>query len=394
MRRGVVGAFSVLMLAACGITRADAAPKPYNIDVVISLTGGGAFLGREEHDALVLAEPTFNKSGGIHGRPIHFVFHDDQSSPQIGVQITSQILANHPALILGATLVANCNAMQPFVRKGPVLYCFSPGVHPAAGSYMFTAGVSTYDQASALVRYFSLRGLNKIALMTSTDATGQDADHAFDQLESSGDFKSVNFVSRVHFNPTDVNVDAQLQTVKEAAPQAFIGWATGSPSATIFRDAVQMGLSMPMGTTGGNMTYAQMNNFAGFLPKDLYLPAGEWPIGNDPKGNLEPAVKAKQAEFYGAYKAAGKTPDEGSVLSWDPASLVVDALRKLPEGATAQQLHDYLVKVTDQAGVSGIYNFVKSPQRGLSIDNVIVTRWDKAADRWILVSKRTGVPLQ
>jgi branched-chain amino acid transport system substrate-binding protein len=390
----IAGWISGLALSMGAAAPVSAAPQPYAIDVVVSLTGGGAFLGREEHDALVLAEPAFNKDGGVHGRPIHFVFHDDQSSPQLAVQLANQIVASHPAVVLGSTLVANCNAMQPFFKNGPVLYCFSPGVHPAAGTYMFTAGVSTYDQAAALVRYFALSGQKKIAVMTSTDATGQDADHAFDQLRKEPDLKDINFVARVHFNPTDVSVAAQLQQVKNAAPQAFVGWATGSPSATIFRDAEQAGLSVPMGTTGGNMTYAQMNNFAAFLPKQLYLPAGEWPIGEDPRGGLKAGVKAKQEQFYAAYKAAGKKPDEGSVLSWDPAALVVDALRALPDGASAKQLHDYMVNLKGAAGVSGTYDFTASPQRGLSIQNVVVTRWNKEEDRWTLMSQRTGVPLK
>jgi branched-chain amino acid transport system substrate-binding protein len=368
------------------------APKPYTIDVIISLTGGGAFLGREEHDALALAEPTFNKLGGIHGRPIHFAFHDDQSSPQVAVQLMAEIVSRHPALVLGSTLVANCNAMQPFVKNGPVLYCLSAGVHPAPGSYMFTSGTSTYDQAASLVQYFHSRGWDRLALMTSTDATGQDADRAFDTLLGDSDFKSVKMVARTHFNPTDINVDAQLQTIKEAAPQAFIGWATGSPSATIFRDAKQMGLQMPTGTTGGNMTYDQMAHFAAFLPQHFYLPTSEWLVGKNPGIELAPSVEEQQLELHTAFQSAGKKPDEGSVLGWDPAAIIFEALRALPDGVTASQLHAYLVHLKGQAGVSGVYDFEKSPQRGLSKDNVVVTEWNAAAGAWTPVSGPAGKP--
>ena len=386
---------SFAILAAAAVRPAQAAEqKPYDINVIVSLTGGGGFLGREEEESLTVAEKAFNSDGGIHGQPVHFVFHDDQSSPQVAVQLAHQIVSAKPAVVLGSTLVASCNAMQPFVRTGPVLYCFSPGVHPPAGSYILTAGVSTLDQANALLRYFRLRDWTKIALMTSTDATGQDADRGFDQLMRLPENKDLKIVSRVHFNPTDVSVVAQLEKVKQAGPQAFIGWAVGSPTATIFRDVEQVGLDLPTGTSGGNMTYAQMNHFAAFLPKQLYLPASEWPIGDDTHGALQPAVKAKQKQFYAAFKAAGKKPDEGSVLAWDPATIVVDALRALPAGATAAQLHQYLTKLNNQPGVSGVYNFQKTPQRGLSLDNVIVTRWSKKAGRWILVSKKTGTPLK
>ncbi|HVB89133.1 MAG TPA: ABC transporter substrate-binding protein [Beijerinckiaceae bacterium] len=394
MRMGRVVFIALSVLAGAGSSSAmAAAPKPYDIDVIVSLTGGGAFLGKEEHASLLVAEKAFNKTGGVHGRPIRFVFHDDQSSPQLSVQLAHRVIAGHAPVLLGSTLVASCNAMAPLVKNGPVMYCFSPGVHPPAGSYMFSAGVSTFDQANALVRYFRLRGWTKLALMTSTDATGQDADRGFAKLLGKGGNKDLKLVAHVHFNPTDVSVDAQLEKVKQAAPQAFIGWATGAPSATIFRDAEQAGLSMPMGTTGGNMSYAQMSHFAAFLPKQLYLPSGEWPIGDDPRGDLQPSVKAKQKQFYAAFKAAGEKPDEGSVLAWDPATILVDALRKLPEGASAAQLHDYLIHLKEQAGVSGVYDFQKTPQRGLSLEDDVVTRWSKKAGRWVLVSKPTGIPL-
>jgi branched-chain amino acid transport system substrate-binding protein len=389
-RRIVAAVLGLLMLVACLPSSVAAEPATYDIPVIISLTGGGAFLGQEEQDSLKIAEKTFNREGGIHGRPIRFVFLDDGSTPQVSVQLISQAVASRPAVILGSTLVANCNAMQPFVKDGPVLYCLSAGVHPAAGSYMFASGISTFDYIAGLVRYCRLRGWTRLALITSTDATGQDADRAIDEVLRQADNADLKFVARVHFNPSDLSVAAQVQNVKQAEPQVFIAWATGSPSATIFRDVAQAGLEMPVATTAGNMTYAQMHNFAGFLPKELYLPASEWPVGDDPRGGLLPAVAAKQRELYDSFKQAGKKPDEGAILSWDPAAIVVEALRALPENAGPEQLRAYLAALHGQAGVAGVYDFVKTPQRGVSLDDVIMTQWSKSDDRWTVVSTPTG----
>ena len=44
--------------------------------------------------------------------------------------------------IIGSAIVAMCNAMAPLMQNGPVMYCFSPGIHPAKGSYVFSS-VST-----------------------------------------------------------------------------------------------------------------------------------------------------------------------------------------------------------------------------------------------------------
>jgi branched-chain amino acid transport system substrate-binding protein len=326
--------------------------------------------------------------------PVRFDFRDDQSSPQLAVQLASAAIATAPPVILGSTYVAACNAMAPLVRAGPVMWCFSAGIHPPAGSHVFTSGVSTRDQAAALLRFFRFKGWMRLALITSTDATGQDADRGFDELRAQPDNRDIQFVARVHFNTADVSVAAQMEEVKAAHPQAFIAWSTGSPIATVFRAMVQAGLGLPVGTTGGNMTYAQMNQFAAILPKELYLPSPEWAVGDNARIALPPAVAAKQAAFYRAFAAAGVKPDEGSVLGWEPANLIVDALRTLPAAADAGQLLHYLDGLTDAAGVNGLYDFRTSPQRGLTLDNVIVTRWNPKVGRWDAVAGPTGVPLR
>jgi branched-chain amino acid transport system substrate-binding protein len=56
-----------------------------------------------------------------------------------------------------------------------------------------------------------------------------------------------------------------------------VAWSTGTPIATIFKGILQAGLDVPTATTDGNMTFAQMTNYAAFLPKQLYIPSGEWP---------------------------------------------------------------------------------------------------------------------
>lgn len=385
----------VAMLTALAAPHARAADDTYDIQVIDDLTGAAAFLGKEEQQALQLFEKLVNQQGGLGGKKLQFVFHDDQSNPQIAVQLTSEVLALHPALIMGSGFVATCNAMAPLVQDGPVMFCFSPGIHPPAGSYVFVAGVSTFDQSAALVQYFRLKGLTKLALVTSTDATGQDADEGFAKLLAQPENSAISIVAHEHFNPSDVSVSAQIESLKAANPQVLIGWATGAPSATIFRGAVQAGLTLPMGTTGGNMTYAQMKNFATFLPQELYLPSPLWPVSADPQPKLalDPAVAAKQKDFFAAFAADGTKPDEGSTLAWDPANIVVDALEKLGPGVSAAQLRDYLLHLQSAPGVNGTYDFEKYPQRGLSIDNTIVTRWNATADRWDVVAKPMGIPL-
>ncbi len=385
-------AAATLAFALCTPFAGAAAAESYEINVILPQTGGASFLGKAEQHALGLVQKTVNASGGIHGKQLQFKFYDDQSSPQTAVQMANQVLATKPSVLIGPAIVAMCNAVAPLVKDGPVMYCMSPGIHPPAGSYVFTSSVSTHDLENALIRYFRMKGWTRIALITSTDASGQDAERGVDEVLKLPENKDVKLVERVHFNPTDVSVAAQIERVKAAKPQAFIAWSTGAPIATIFKGIVQAGLDVPVATTDGNMTYAQMKQYASFLPKQLYFPSAAW-AAHGPGIEVPAAVQKAQDEFYAAYKAEGAAPDAAANHGWGPAMTVIDALRKLPPNATAAQVREYLAGQTSYAGINGVYDFKKVPQRGLSVENAIVTRWDAAQQRWEPVSKATGVPL-
>jgi branched-chain amino acid transport system substrate-binding protein len=381
--------FGILALALPG---AALPAYAYDINVILPLTGGASFLGKEEQKALQLAEPLINKAGGIQGQPVHFIVYDDASNPQTGVQLANKAIATKPAVVLGSSLVGICNAMAPLMQDGPAMYCFSPGIHPPAGSYVFTSSVSTLDLTDAIVRYFRLKGWTKLAFMTSADATGQDAEHGLDDAVARAENKEITVVDRAHFNITDVSVAAQMEHIRAAGPQALIAWTTGTPIATVFKGAIQAGLDIPIATTSGNMTYAQMVQYAAFLPKQLYLPSSQW-VRHEGVITLDPAVEAAQKVFFDTYNAASAKPDLGATLAWDPTMIVIDALQHLGPNATAQQVRDYIGGLKGFAGINGVYDFPKIPQRGIDVQAAVITLWNPTAQTWQLVSKPTGIPL-
>jgi len=354
---------------------------PYEIHVILPLTGGAAFLGKPEKDALIALEGVVNKQGGIGGRPVKFVYYDDETKPATDVQLVNQIKAKNVPVILGPSLVASCNAAAPIVAGGPVLYCFSPGIHPDKGSYAFTSSVSTIDLNRALFKYFKAKGMTKIATITSTDATGQDADNAIKTAVTEN--PGVTLVAQEHFNTTDVSVSAQIARIKSSGAQALVAWSTGTPVATVFRGAAQAGLDIPIATTDGNMTYAQMEQYASFLPKELLIPAPEWPASKTlPAGPVKDALKV----YDDALAAANVKPDIGTSLAWDPALIVITLLKKLGPSATATQLRDAIAALKGFAGVNGMYDFPAVPQRGLSASQALVTHWDAAKKTWVPVT--------
>ena len=389
---GLAAAAAAMMGLAAGGTPARAA-EPYKIDVIMPLTGGGSFLGKGEQATLQALESSVNKTGGIDGQPLQFVFRDDQTSPQVAVQLTNAALAGKPAVMIGSSIVAMCSAMAPLMKQGPFDYCLSPGVHPAPGSFQFSSSVDTHGLIEALVNYYRDKGLTKIAFITSTDASGQDAEHGLDDVLKKPENKDVKVVARQRFNTTDVSVSAQIENIKEAKPQALIAWSTGAPIATIFKAILQAGLDVPVGTTNGNQTFAQMQMYKDFLPKQLYIPTSEFPR-HEGLYKLDPRVEAEQKKFYDALAEAHVGADNVAALAWDPGNMVVDALRKLGTKATAEQVRAWLAGQTDLPGINGLYNFKEVPQRGLTLKNAVVTRWEPSKKDFVVVSEPTGTPLK
>ena len=156
---------------------------------------------------------------------------------------------------------------------------------------------------------------------------------------------------------------------------------------------LQAGLDVPVGTTNGNQTFAQMEQYKDFLPKTLYIPTSAFPK-HDGLFKLDPRVEAEQAKFYAALDKVKVKADNMAALSWDPGILVVSALRALGPKATAEQVRDWIASQTDFAGINGLYNFKEVPQRGVTVKNAVVTLWDPTVQNWTVVSQPTGVPVQ
>jgi hypothetical protein len=71
-----------------------------------------------------------------------------------------------------------------------------------------------------------------------------------------------------------------------------------------------------------------------------------------------------------------------------PGDVVVAALRKLGPGATGPEIYNYLAHLGRFAGLDGIFNFPKNPQRGLDVSEGAITRWDDRAETFAVMSKR------
>jgi branched-chain amino acid transport system substrate-binding protein len=183
-----------------------------------------------------------------------------------------------------------------------------------------------------------------------------------------------------------------MERIKAAGAQALIAWTTGAPVATIFKGMIQTGLDVPVGTSSGNQTFAQMEQYAGFLPKNLLIGSALFP---EHAGivTLDPRVEKAQTDMYAALKAANLKPDIATATTWDVGLIVVSGLRKLGPDATADQLRQYISTLTDFPGIDGVYDFKTYFDHGLGPESATVVTYESQAKSWKWLSKPGGEPL-
>jgi branched-chain amino acid transport system substrate-binding protein len=182
----------------------------------------------------------------------------------------------------------------------------------------------------------------------------------------------MTLVANERYNPSDVTATAQLTKIKAAAPQALIIWAPGTPFATALRAAQDVGLDVPVASTSANMVAKQLEQYSAFIPKELYFAGVTYAAGIAQNAR----VKHQQDVYNAAMKAAGVTTDLQTGMTWDAGLITVDALRKLGPTATGAQIRDFIGNLKDYPGILGVYDFVKVPQRGVTVEDVVMMRWN------------------
>ncbi|HEV8023083.1 MAG TPA: ABC transporter substrate-binding protein [Candidatus Lustribacter sp.] len=389
--RSILAAFALVLttLSAPAARAATPTGPPIEIQAILSLTGAAAFLGKSEQSALALTEDQVNRSGGIAGRPIKFIVQDDQTNPQVAVQLFNGLTAKGVPLVIGPTLTGSCGAIAALVKDGPLVYCLSPGFHPDKGTWSFSWGPITTDLIAINIRYYRELGFKKLALLTSTDASGQDGEHGVDAALALPENKDVTLVAREHYAVSDLSVAAQISRIKESGAQAMIAWGTGAPIGTVFHGVSDGGLDIPVGVSASNLLYTIMKQYGAFLPKQL-VSAGFGAVAYDslPNGAVKNAVR----QYVDAFKAVGVRADASQVIAWDPAWIVISAYKKLGPNATAAQLKDYISNLRGYAGATGMYDFTDVPQRGVSgMVSGIMVQWDPAKDTFVAISKFGGL---
>jgi branched-chain amino acid transport system substrate-binding protein len=383
---------SLTVALALAAMPAAAQPRPFTVNVILSLTGPAANLGQDEATGLAALEALVNKTGGIRGTPLHFQIVDDQSQPAVAVQLLQQILPSRPAVVLGSSIAGPTLAMAALIKDGPLLYGLTPNFTPQPGGYVFATSAFTRVLSGAGVTYYRLRGLTKVATITTNDASGQNNMESLEAALALPQNKSMTVVDRETFSIGDVSVDAQAARIKASGAQVVFALPNGTSFGTALHGLYDVGLDVPVYTSAANFSPQLLERLSGFLPKELTCAGPSF--FNRNRAASDP-LKKPIDDFYAALSEKGvAVPVVTYAFAWDPGLIVVSAFRSLGTNATAAQVHGYIEGQRRFAGVQGIYDFTGGDQHGLSETGMLVLRSDPAhPGHPQVVSRQGAVPL-
>lgn len=372
-----------LVIALSAPVTARAAEPPIDVPVILPLTGGNAFAGSGQRTALALLQELVNRGGGIHGRSIVFDVHDSASNSQVAVQLLHQYVGTEVPVFIGDSSLATCAAIAAQVdATGPVDFCLSPGLVTKPDGFAFAPGHPSTQIAAGVLGYLRSRHIRRVALIVATDATGMSMDQYFVNVFALPKNRDITLVTREHFNPTDLSVDAEVTRIKAAGAQAIIAYTSGTTFGTVLHGLSDVGMNVPVITSQGNLSYAFLEQYKSVLPKELLFVSGPLPSEGEPVPNGP--FKSAQLAYLAAFRGTDVKPDFSEAVAWDAGTIIVAALRTLGPHATAEQVRRYVRGLHNFPGVQGMYDFRNGDGHGAP--DLSMLQWDPAKNAWFIAS--------
>ena len=335
------------LLALMGIAGsgmpAGAQSAPYTFQVILPMTGQAAFSGQAESQSLAAYEKYLNANGGIRGVPIHFDINDDQTSPQVALQLANAAAAAKVPVIFGSAVVATCASIGAAVAAtGPVQFCLSPGYSPPKDSYAFATGTTITALTRTLLLYAKLRGFHRVAFIGSTDATGiASAAVNARAVQVARPAAGWNMVADERVTTGDVTADAQMAKIKAAKPDVLWTSTSGTVFGTVIHSMSNVGLDVPVLTTTANANAPQLKRVELAAAARAVLQRRPVPARGSTQ-RQRPAHSRRRCSPT-RLRASASSPHALHALAWDPLLIAVAALRQFGPTMTADQLKTFIL---------------------------------------------------
>lgn len=350
-----LGALAVLavVLASCdnlapGVSSgasAVAATGPILVGHFASMTGSEATFGIGTDQAIRIAVDERNARGGVRGRPIQLITLDDASKPaEAGTVVTRLITQHHVTALLGEVAsAASVNGGRVAQRYGV------PMITPSSTAEEVT---QIGDMISRVCFMDSFQGYAAARFVHDTlkaTRVGILYDQASPYSTGLGNAFAASFealggtvVTRQAYTNGDVNLSAQLQSLKDSQPQAIFvpGYYTEAGNYAI--QARKIGITAPL-VGGDGWDSPRLAEIGGPSMEGNYY-SNHYAFDEN---------KPEVQNFVGKFKTRyGYIPDGLAALGYDAANVLFDAMERA-NSLAGPDLARAIATTKDFPGVTG-----------------------------------------
>ena len=305
-------------LAAASLAFAPLASAQQKIKIgfITTLTGPAGIIGKHMKDSVELAmDHLGNKMGGV---PVEVIFGDDQFKPDVGVQVTEEMLKKHQVDIMSGIIWSHVMmAVVPVVTgSGKVMVGTNAGASPLAGKachpQYFSTSWNNDQTPEAMGKFMQEQGINDVYVLAPNYQAGKDMVAGFKR------YYKGRIVEEIFTKPGQQDYQAEITQLRAKNPKATFVFYPGGMGIQFVKQYVQAGLRdrIPL--------------YSVFTVDETTLPAlKEAALGQfetkfwSPDMNV-PASKRYVADFQKKY---GYTPSFYGAQSYDGMMLIDSAVR-------------------------------------------------------------------
>lgn len=266
-----------------------------------------------------------NAAGGVIGRPLEFIYRDDQGKPGEAIKIAEELVNRENVSMLTGTILSNIGlALSSFAAEKKVVYLASEPladalVWEAGNDYTFRLRTSTYMQAAMLAEEAAKTDAVKYATIAPNYAYGKDAVAAFKKALTALR-PDVEFVTEQWPALFKIDAGAEVQAIERAKPDAIYNVTFGGDLAKFVREGTTRGLF------DGRNVYGLLTGEPEYLePLADEAPEG-WTVTGYPWYDFEDGANKV---FVDAYMAKyDDNPKIGSLVGYMTAQSIAAAITK------------------------------------------------------------------
>ena len=328
-----------------GVAANDDGRGPILVGHYASLTGSEATFGQGTDQAIRIAVEERNARGGVRGRPIELITLDDASkAAEAGTVVTRLITEHHVDAILGEVASAASLAGGRVAQRYGV-----PMITPSSVAASIT---QLGDRISRVCFLNDFQGY-AVAKFARDELKASRVGILYDQASAystdlASEFRKAftalggTIATSQAYTAGDVNLSAQLQSLKDSNPQAIFlpGYYTDAGNYSI--QARKIGITVPI-LGGDGWDSPKLAELGGPAMEGNYY-ATHYTSDED-----RPAVRGFVATFKAHY---GAEPDALDALGYDAANVLFAAMDRAKSLGGAE-LGRAIAGTKDFAGVTG-----------------------------------------